>query len=112
MNKLPAIPDDDRDFTPELARKIIVKYQEYIAAYEAETGWRSMDSAPKVDGNEFLVWFPEQREVGYGYWAAEGYGYPAQYCFFYFNVDEREEECFPTHWMPLPAAPSPEQETQ
>jgi hypothetical protein len=46
MNKLPAIPDDDRDFTPELARKIIVKYQEYIAAYEAETGWRLVPIEP------------------------------------------------------------------
>ena len=27
---LPAIPDDDKDFTPELARKIICKYQTII----------------------------------------------------------------------------------
>jgi len=30
MRPLPEIPDDDSDFTPELARKIIVKYQEEI----------------------------------------------------------------------------------
>jgi hypothetical protein len=32
---LPEIPDDDRDFTPELARKIIGKYQEIIFALRA-----------------------------------------------------------------------------
>ena len=29
---LPALPDDDKDFTPDLARSIIAKYQELLAA--------------------------------------------------------------------------------
>lgn len=29
---LPAIPDDDADFTPDLARKIIAKYQQLLAS--------------------------------------------------------------------------------
>lgn len=53
--KLPAIPDDDADFTPDLARKIIAKYQQMIAAQQdvgakvlnelkalhLKTGWQS-----------------------------------------------------------------------
>jgi ribosomal protein S17E len=30
MTKFPEIPDDDKDFTPELARKIIEKYQSFL----------------------------------------------------------------------------------
>jgi hypothetical protein len=31
VNELPELPDDDADFTPDLARKIIAKYQEMLA---------------------------------------------------------------------------------
>lgn len=32
VSNLPSIPDDDADFTPDLARKIIAKYQQLIAS--------------------------------------------------------------------------------
>lgn len=38
---LPEIPDDDADFTPDLARKIIAKYQDYI---------HSLTAAPQPKG--------------------------------------------------------------
>jgi hypothetical protein len=31
VNELPELPDDDADFTPDLARKIIAKYREMLA---------------------------------------------------------------------------------
>lgn len=34
--KVPEIPDDDSDFTPDLARKIIAKYQAIIAMRNSE----------------------------------------------------------------------------
>ncbi len=37
MAGLPTIPDEDADFTPDLARKIIGKYQEIIARYGLHT---------------------------------------------------------------------------
>jgi Lar family restriction alleviation protein len=35
-DELPAIPDEDADFTPDLARKIIAKYQQIITALRRE----------------------------------------------------------------------------
>jgi hypothetical protein len=37
MFGLPDLPDDDNDFTPDLARKIIAKYQEYIRLHVRES---------------------------------------------------------------------------
>lgn len=46
--KMPSIPDNDADFTPELARKIIAKYQELLALKQDEIsilrGQRAWDS--------------------------------------------------------------------
>jgi hypothetical protein len=46
-----------------------------------------IETAPK-DRREFLVWFPSMQEVGYGFYAEEGYGYPAAFRYFWFNVEE------------------------
>src|SRR3569833_1306935 len=35
---LPALPDDDTDFTPDLARKIIEKYQAIVSRLAAQSG--------------------------------------------------------------------------
>lgn len=64
--------------------------------------WQDMSTAPK-DGSEFLVWFADDGH-GYGYWCEAAYGYPAEFHFYAFGVDERAEET-PTHWLPLPARP-------
>lgn len=48
LGDLPTVPDDDADFTPDLARKIILKYQEMICALTA--------SAPKGEPDD-LTWF-------------------------------------------------------
>ena len=75
-----------------------------LRAYRKE-GWRPIETAPK-DGTEILVCGP----------ACSG---------FYFSVacwkdrwqeswwsDYEDEELFPpSHWMPLPAAPEPQEET-
>lgn len=42
---LPAIPDNDADFTPDLARKIIAKYQQMLAASPAPSSWQPTDDA-------------------------------------------------------------------
>lgn len=35
--RLPSLPDSDQDFSPDLVRKIIEKYQEMLLTIEAET---------------------------------------------------------------------------
>lgn len=69
-----------------------------------KNGWRPIETAPK-DGAIFLVWFPEQREIGYGNFVPADYAYPDAYYYFWFDVSEAEMEVSPTHWQPLPKPP-------
>lgn len=68
-----------------------------IAALAAadESPWRSMDSAPK-DGRDVLLWCPNGMtpSTHVGYWDD--------------GVElwmVGDDDIWPTHWMPLPAAP-------
>lgn len=54
---LPAIPDDDADFTPDLARKIIAKYQQMLTAAQC---------APQPSG-EPVAWQYEAEIGDHGY---------------------------------------------
>lgn len=92
----PAIPDDDADFTPDLARKIIAKYQSLIpppdqagrdpATIEAVAD--SADFGPAYDGEDFVtltfrvrkdqqaisgIWHLSQRGAGTCEWAVKKY---------------------------------------
>lgn len=72
-------------------------------------GWKEIDDTVPTDGSEFLVWFPSMQEIGYGFYVEEGYGYPATFRFFWFDVEEAADpsvmsEC-PSHWHPLPKPP-------
>ncbi|RWL14859.1 MAG: hypothetical protein EOR57_31430 [Mesorhizobium sp.] len=74
----------------------------------ANNGWMPIETAPN-DGSEFLVWFPTQREIGYGFHVQAAYGYPAAFRFFWFDVEEgadlNEPDERPAHWQPLPKPP-------
>jgi hypothetical protein len=75
-----------------------------IAAYEAErTGWRTMDSAPDNDG--IWAYIPDYNMQCVAWFAEDRWWTPAR-------ENGRVAIPSPSHWMPLPAAPSPEQETQ
>ncbi|RTM07457.1 MAG: DUF551 domain-containing protein [Hyphomicrobiales bacterium] len=61
-------------------------------------GWRSMDGAPR-DGSRFLAF--EKGRYFDCWWEDKGYGEA-------YWMDEADSEPKPTHWLPLPAAPLPE----
>lgn len=71
MDKLPDLPDDDSDFTPELARKIIAKYQELLSLLREPTeamalaGARSIGNTIHTDNH-----LERARECWRAMWAA------------------------------------------
>lgn len=80
---------------------------------EENDGWRDIESAPK-DGEAVLLYKPDERMVGEyilaGYWGEwpereESWiacgGKPLGY---HSSVTGTPQD-YPTHWMPLPAAP-------
>ncbi len=76
-------------------------------------GWMPIETAPS-DGSEFLVWFPKQKEIGYGFYAQGAFGYPETFRFFWFDVEESadpyEPDDQPSLWQPLPKHPSQSRE--
>lgn len=83
---LPAVPDDDADFTPDLARKIIEKYQAIVSRLAAQSGgevrvkplewvldpdrqkdtpkWRAVD-ATGLSYEIFKAWWGHQQDWGF-----------------------------------------------
>jgi hypothetical protein len=53
MSEFPEMPDDDADFTPDLARKIIAKYQAMLCAAQAtpEPAWQYLPEIPDDDAD-------------------------------------------------------------
>lgn len=93
---LPEIPDDDSDFTPELAREIIRQYQKLLTAtaIAEPVAWQPIETAPKEGA--YFIYQPAEKSGRYGLPARivlNGYG------------GRRTS----SHWMPLPAAPLPAQ---
>lgn len=79
------------------SRKAEAAIASALAAVDA-AGWRPIETAPK-DGTHVLAWFPEPEEYEVmivRYWA-DGE--------LWMTVGPVEDDVYPTHWMPLPAAP-------
>lgn len=70
---LPSIPDDDSDFTPDLARKIIAKYMEMLAAGAPPVyAWRCNDERYKS-----IFGIVTDRKVTVDAWRAVGIKFEA-----------------------------------
>jgi hypothetical protein len=79
------------------------------ALSRAGNGWQPIETAPK-DGTWIFVYRPSpylQDAINVAMWAEWRPGF-----WYWQDSDEqnRPEDDNPTHWMPLPAAPHPEQE--
>lgn len=72
-----------------------------LAAALPHLGWREdMENAPR-DEDDFLVWFPESRRVGSGYWRE----HEERYVYFTFDAHNSVDDESPTRWQPLPPPP-------
>lgn len=57
--ELPTVPDNDSDFTPDLARKIIAKYQELLQRSSERTEqWRSLATRLAKQHEPYVPMFP------------------------------------------------------
>ncbi len=99
----------DKDSLEEAKAAAQADYERRIRASLTATAsaepvaWQPIETAPR-DDETFLVWFPESKCIGYGYFVPEGYGYPESFRFFFFDVEEAEEEETPTLWRPVRAS--------
>lgn len=69
-------------------------------------GWQPIETAP-MDGSRVLVWSLCEEEVVAAYWNADKYNRKPNP---YWDTDHHYIDSMranpPTHWMPLPAAPT------
>jgi hypothetical protein len=76
----------------------------------ASDGWRSIDSAPKGDelgAPTILIWEPDWSIPLQGFWQADKGNWWIR------GLDlGLDPTCHPTHWMPLPKAPSGEKQDE
>jgi len=78
------------------------KQNDYLAARGCFWGWQPIETAPK-DGTWIMVYWPTMGIGQYPFVVFWDEGWqPARYS------DRDYGEAFPTHWMPLPAAPKKE----
>ena len=75
-----------------------VAWQQYDKASGVAEGWRSMDSAPKDGETIVWLWYPEAGRATEGFTYLYGDGSVGS------SSNFRGME--PSHWMPLPSAPS------
>lgn len=73
---------------------------------DAPPGWQPISTAPR-DGEQVLLRVRTKFHKRTAYFAAQGYW--AHQFWVIFNADEAVQRVEPTHWMPLPAAPSPQE---
>lgn len=66
---------------------------------EARSGWRDIASAPK-DGSKFLAWHPDGYADFFHWQSHANVGWRDNF------IQVYREGAGPTHWMPIPAAPS------
>ena len=74
--------------------------------------WQPIATAPK-DGEPVLIWKPDERRVGEymmsAYWDEDNEGFVPVGGIHkqgYFSKLQGCDQGYPTHWMPLPAAPT------
>lgn len=79
------------------------KQNDHLAARGCFWGWQPIETAPK-DGTWIMVYWPTMGIGQYPFVVFWDEGWqPARYS------DRDYGEAFPTHWMPLPAAPKKEE---
>lgn len=88
------------DVAGELAKALRAAHELLAEPEPARDAWQPIETAPK-DGTNVLLSEPWQ-DVTIGWFSQRGRGWCAFYNGFEDNVDEN---CKPTHWMPLPEAP-------
>ena len=106
--------DSGTENEPELAAPLCMCKPR--AALSAPAGWQPIETAPK-DGSQFLIW---TNRIGFAV-VAHDQDHPMPTDLVpsghHLKVDDGKHGPYsirgdyPTHWMPLPAAPSPQEQT-
>ena len=106
-------PEMTKEFVNDMAHKWldeIAQLRADLASVRQAQAWQPIETAPK-DGTYVLLWEAGELMPGifsyvdFGDAAPEGY-----HSGWYDNQTGRYEATHATHWMPLPAAPSADQE--
>jgi hypothetical protein len=101
----------DKESTAELLREAAALLTEQSRQQEA---WQPIETAPKDEDVDVLLYVPGERALSIGHWEPEAYATPGDedshipegwWGHLLWPVDGPQ----PTHWMPLPAPPQPKE---
>ena len=111
LNALDAYDDITRNEAEQGIRKLKPDYRALSPA-EPVDQWQDIATAPK-DGEPILIWKPDEHRVGEylmsAYWCDDREGFVPVGGIHkqgYYSDTAQCNQGYPTHWMPLPAAPT------